>query len=161
LLAIGGMLVASMWATAAGLVCYAAGVAVAAVPLSRNAIARRPGGPAAWMMAASIVWLAVAVLLEAARLALAGSVDRLPDVVITVVPILVVGFTAQVLMGALTQLLPVVLGHGPAEHKAVGAQFDTVYREGAWLLRPSETAGRRTGFGPRSSTGRFCGAGVP
>jgi hypothetical protein len=78
-----------------------------------------------------------------------------------VVPILVVGFTAQVLMGALTQLLPVVLGHGPAEHKAVGAQFDTVYREGAWLLRPSETAGRRTGFGPRSSTGRFCGAGVP
>jgi nitrite reductase (NO-forming) len=33
---------------------------------------------------------------------------------------------------------------GPGDATAfhvVGAQFDTVYREGAWLLRPSETAG--------------------
>jgi nitrite reductase (NO-forming) len=106
--AVGGMIVASVWMAAAGLACYAVGVAVASVPLMHNAVARRPGGPAAWMLAAGVVWLAIAVLFEAIRLMLAGSVEVLPDVVVTVLPILVVGFTAQVLMGALTQLLPVV-----------------------------------------------------
>jgi hypothetical protein len=48
-----------------------------------------------------------------------NGLSRSWHVVVTVLPILVVGFTAQVLMGALTQLLPVMLGRGPAEHKAV------------------------------------------
>ncbi|WIX98047.1 multicopper oxidase domain-containing protein [Amycolatopsis mongoliensis] len=116
LLAVGGMLTANVWVTVAGLACYAAGTVLVIVPLRP---AGRISGPAAWMLAAATGWVAIAVLLDATRLVLAGSVDALPEIVGTVMPVLAVGFTAQVLVGALTQLLPVVLGRGPAEHKAV------------------------------------------
>lgn len=122
-LTVGGILAASRWLTLAGLVCYAAGVGVAMIPLVRALGTRRPRGPAAWMLAAAIGWLGVAVLIEGVRLLLAGSIDALPDVVGAVVPVFVLGFTVQVLVGALTQLLPVVLGRGPAEHKSLSASL--------------------------------------
>lgn len=120
-LAVGGILAASQWLTLAGLACYAAGVGVAIIPLVRALGTRRPRGPAAWMLAAAIGWLGVAVLIEAVRLLVAGSIDALPDAVGAVVPVFVLGFTVQVLVGTLTQLLPVVLGRGPVEHKALSA----------------------------------------
>nr|WP_225956775.1 multicopper oxidase domain-containing protein [Amycolatopsis lexingtonensis] len=123
----GGVLAANVWVTVAGLAGYAAGVVIALLPLRPRT---RPHGPAAWMLAAGTGWLAVAVLIDAVRLLVAGTVDALPDVVATVGPILAAGFAAQVLVGALTQLLPVVLGRGPAEHKAVAE----VLARG-WLLR--------------------------
>ncbi|MDN4519765.1 multicopper oxidase domain-containing protein [Mycolicibacterium austroafricanum] len=114
-----GMLAAVVWLTAAGLLCYAVGVGVVAVPLVRSAVGRRPQGPAAWMLGAATGWLAAAVVYEAGRLLVAGSVQALPAVTAETLPILIVGFTVQVLMGALTQLLPMLVGRGPAEHKAV------------------------------------------
>ena len=119
LFAVAGMVAGSGWLTAGGLLGYAGGVAVAAMPLVGNAVQRRSAGPAAWMLGASLVWLVVAAVSEAGRLLVAGSVDALPGAVASVLPILLVGFAAQVLMGALTQMLPVVLGRGPAEHKVV------------------------------------------
>ncbi|MET8764970.1 multicopper oxidase domain-containing protein [Lentzea sp. NPDC004782] len=113
-LATGGVLAANVWVTAAGLLGYAAGIAVAI-----TALWSRPRGAAAWMLAAGTGWLGTAVLLDAVRLLLAGTVEDLPEVIGTVLPVLAVGFTAQVLIGALTWLLPVVLGRGPAEHKAI------------------------------------------
>lgn len=112
--ATGGVLTANVWVTAAGLLCYAAGIVVAIIPLWS-----RPRGPAAWMLAAGTGWLGVAVLFDAVQLLFAGTVEDLPEVIGTVLPVLAVGFTAQVLVGALTWLLPVVLGRGPAEHKAI------------------------------------------
>ncbi|HET9139239.1 multicopper oxidase domain-containing protein [Actinophytocola sp.] len=121
ILVTGGVLAAQVWVTAAGLLCYAAGTAIAIVALLPT---DTPRGPAAWMLAASTAWLGVAVLLDAGRLIVAGSIDALPDIVTTIMPVLAAGFTAQVLVGALTQLLPVVLGRGPAEHKAIAAVLE-------------------------------------
>ncbi|MEU3764920.1 multicopper oxidase domain-containing protein [Amycolatopsis keratiniphila] len=120
-LAVGGILSASQWLTLAGLVWYTAGVGIAMIPLVRALGTRRPRGPAAWMLAAGTGWLGVAVVFEAVRLLVTGSVDAVPDVVGAVVPVFVLGFTVQVLVGTLTQLLPVVLGRGPVEHKALSA----------------------------------------
>lgn len=126
--AVAGLLTAQPWLAVAGLTGYAAGVGVAAAPLVRATLTRSPHGPAAWMLGASAVWLTMAVLLDAGRLALAGSTDSAPEIMRSVLPVLAVGFTAQVLLGALTQLLPVVLGRGPAGHRAVTALLATGWR---------------------------------
>ncbi|WP_234783595.1 multicopper oxidase domain-containing protein [Mycolicibacterium celeriflavum] len=116
-LAVGGLLAGSVWVTAAGLACYTVGIGVAIVGLWPR---RQPRGPAAWMLAAATAWLGGAVLNDAIGLIAAGSVDAMNRVVDgTVIPVLVAGFAAQVLVGALTQLLPVVLSRGPSEHKAI------------------------------------------
>lgn len=128
--AVAGMLASSVWLSVAGLLCYAAGVGVAVVPLVRNARARTPRGPAAWMLGAAMVWLAVAVLSEAVRLAAAGSLDALPAIASDVLPVLTVGFTVQVLMGALTQLLPAILGRGPHQHRRIAETLCS-----GWQLR--------------------------
>jgi nitrite reductase (NO-forming) len=122
--AVTGMLLGSAPIAAAGLVGYAAGVGMALVPLVDALRRRRPRGPAAWMLSAATAWLAVAVAVDAVRLLAVGPVAAL-DVVL---PVLVVGFAAQVLIGALTQLLPVVLGRGPAEHKEIAAVLGRLWR---------------------------------
>ncbi|GAA3863023.1 multicopper oxidase domain-containing protein [Saccharothrix violaceirubra] len=127
LAAVAGMLTATVWVTVAGLLCYTAGIVLTIIPLRP---ATTPHGPAAWMLAAATAWLGISVLLDAVRLLVAGSVEDLPGVVTTVMPVLAVGFAAQVLVGALTKLLPVVLGRGPAEHRAIA---DILAR--GWQLR--------------------------
>lgn len=115
--AVGGMLAGSVWVSVLGLAGYAAGLVASSTALWSG---RRPNGPAAWMLVAALAWLGVAVSVDAFALAAAGSLAALPHIVSSsVVPILVVGFAAQVLVGALTQLLPAVLSHGSAEHKAI------------------------------------------
>jgi nitrite reductase (NO-forming) len=127
-LGVGGMVAANVWLTATGLVCYAGGIAVAIIPLWPG---RHPRGPAAWMLAAATAWLGIAVAVDAIGLIAAGSVDAMPVFVeTTVIPVLVVGFAAQVLVGALTYLLPVLLSHSSAEHRAIAE----VLAQG-WVLR--------------------------
>ncbi|MGE2833554.1 multicopper oxidase domain-containing protein [Mycobacterium sp. SMC-4] len=128
--AVVGMLLPSVWLTTAGLLSYAAGIGIAVAPLVGNAVQRRPEGPAAWMLGSAMVWLSIAVLSEAVRLVAAGSLAALPAIATGVLPVLAVGFTLQVLLGALTQLLPAVLGRGPAEHKRIA---ETLWS--GWQLR--------------------------
>ncbi|MCV7369937.1 copper oxidase [Mycolicibacterium duvalii] len=133
-IAVTGMLSALLWLTASGLLCYAAGISVVGIPLVRNAVARHPGGPAAWMLGAAVVWLTVAVVSEAGRLLNAGEMAALPAITADVLPIFVVGFVVQVLLGALTQLLPAVLGRGPAEHKVIARFLGSGWRLRVLLL---------------------------
>ena len=112
-----GLLAASLWLTVAGFACYAVGVGVAVVALWPQ---RRPAGPASWMLVGATVWLGVGVLIELIGLLATRSVETLPGLVEgTVIPLLVIGFVAQVLMGALTEMLPVLTAHGPGQRKAV------------------------------------------
>lgn len=126
--AVGGMMAGSVWVGVLGLLGYAAGLVVSSTALWSG---RRPRGPAAWMLVAALAWLGIAVLVDAIALAAAGSLAALPEIVgSSVVPILVVGFAAQALVGALTQLLPAVLSHGSEEHKAIR---DVLVR--GWVVR--------------------------
>lgn len=118
---VAGLLTAAPWLAVAGFAGYAAGVGITVSALWPT---RRPGGPAAWMMVAATVWLGIAVGIEMIGLIAGRSADMLPGLVENnVIPLLVVGFVAQILLGALTQLVPLLVSRGPAERKAVDAYF--------------------------------------
>ncbi|MEV0130996.1 multicopper oxidase domain-containing protein [Dactylosporangium sp. NPDC050688] len=102
--------------------------AVAAVIVIRPAIqvARQkpPASFAAWSFAAAGGWLLAALVLDAISLAVAAgpadAADRFGDVLVP----LLAGFAAQILLGALTHLLPVALGGGPVRVRAAIAVLE-------------------------------------
>ncbi|TDC69574.1 nitrite reductase [Actinomadura sp. GC306] len=117
--AVGGLLTDLRWLAAAGLLLYAGAAALALVPFVRTIARRRPHTPASWMLAAGTAWFAVTLVADAARQSLDG-----------LLPLVLVGFVGQTLLGALTFLLPVVLGGGPAALKANAAVIERL-----WLPR--------------------------
>lgn len=114
--AVGGLLADLRWLAAAGLLLYAAAAGLALVPFVRTLVQRHPHTPASWMLAAGTAWFAVTLVADAAR----QSVDGL-------LPLVLVGFVGQTLLGALTFLLPVVLGGGPAALKANAAVIERLW----------------------------------
>ncbi|MEB3032785.1 multicopper oxidase domain-containing protein [[Mycobacterium] nativiensis] len=128
IVAVVGLLAGSWGLAAVGLAGYAVGVGLAIVGLWPG---RSFTGPAAWMLVGATCWLAVAVVVEVIGLVGARSVDVLPAFVEhTLLPLLAVGFVAQILLGALSQLLPILVANGPPVRKAVIAYLDQ-----GWQLR--------------------------
>lgn len=118
---IAGLLIPNVWIAAAGLLGYAAGVVITAVALWPT---KKPREVGSWNLAAATGWLAVALVVEMVAAVVSGSLDVLPGLIEgSIMPMLVVGFVAQILIGALTQMLPVVVAQGPAERKAVVAHL--------------------------------------
>ena len=115
-LAVGGLLAELRWVVVAGLLLYAGAAALALVPFVRTLRQRRPHTPASWMLAAGTTWFAVTLIADASRQSLSG-----------LLPLVLVGFVGQTLLGALTFLLPVVLGGGPAALKANAALIERVW----------------------------------
>jgi nitrite reductase (NO-forming) len=99
-------------AALAGLALYAAGLGVALVPFVRTALRRPPHTAASWMLGAGMVWLVVAVVADLVALLASRRVVDLDGQLARLVPVVVAGFALQTLSGALTYLLPVVLGRG-------------------------------------------------
>jgi len=79
---------------------------------------------AAWSLGAAQLWFALCTLGFGLRVALAPSWTAAAAGVETLVPYFAVGFAAQILLGALSHLVPVVLGGGPAALKATAAELD-------------------------------------
>ena len=79
---------------------------------------------AAWSLGAALVWFALCTLGFGLQLALAPSWTVAAAGVETLVPYFALGFAAQILLGALSHLVPVVLGGGPATLKATAAELD-------------------------------------
>ncbi|WP_226900351.1 multicopper oxidase domain-containing protein [Nonomuraea phyllanthi] len=126
---VAGLLAGWRWAAVAGLAAYAVGGLTALAPLADALRRRRPHTGAAWMLGAAIVWfevaLAVDLVITATRPAgeVAGALSPL-------LPIVLAGFVAQVLLGSLLHLLPAVLGGGPARFKENAALL-----ERGWAVR--------------------------
>ncbi|MFA1538285.1 multicopper oxidase domain-containing protein [Actinomadura monticuli] len=118
-LAVGGLLAELRWVVVGGLLVYAGAAALALVPFARTLGRRRPHTAASWMLAAGTAWFAVTLIADASRQSLSG-----------LLPLVLVGFVGQTLLGALTFLLPVVLGGGPAALKANAALIERV-----WVVR--------------------------
>ena len=119
-----GLLVWWPVVAAAGVALVAVAVVVSAVPAATAARQRPPSSFSAWSIAAGIGWLLVALALDAATLlAAADPAVARADFDPVLVPLLV-GFVAQVLLGALAYLLPVALGGGPAVVRAGTAVLD-------------------------------------
>jgi nitrite reductase (NO-forming) len=111
-------------AAALGMALYAAGVAVTGHLFART-VRRRPAisAAAAWMLAAALAWLAVGVVVDLGLL-VAGPLAQVQDDIDSLIPVLLVGLVAQVLVGALTYLLPIVLSSGPKERAALRAMLE-------------------------------------
>ena len=130
LIAVAGLVAAWRPTAVLGLACYAAGVAVA-VQLFARTVRRRPAisAAAAWMLAAAAGWLFAGVVVDLVLLA-ARPLTEVRDDIRSLVPVLLVGLVAQVLIGALTYLLPVVLAGGPKDRAVLRAVL-----ERGWVLR--------------------------
>lgn len=115
---------------AAGLALYVAGAALAVHLLVRTVRGNRPvSAAAAWVLATATCWLLIAVAADLAWLA-ARPLAEAQTGIDALLPVLLIGFVAQILIGALTYLLPVVLSSGPKDRAAVRALL-----ERGWLLR--------------------------
>lgn len=108
----------------AGLALLAAAVVVIAVSAARTAVQRPPSTFAAWSVASAIGWLLVALAIDAATLLTAADPASAATMFGRVLVPLLAGFTAQVLVGSLAYLLPVVLGGGPALVRVRSALLD-------------------------------------
>lgn len=121
---VAGPLIGSRWATLAGVLGYLAGLVVAARPLVRAGRAKPPASFATWSVLAGFGWLIVSLVGLASILALAPSWDAVSARMGFVVVTLTAGFAVQVLLGALSYLVPVVLGGGPTAVRATTAVLD-------------------------------------
>ncbi|MFI7707557.1 multicopper oxidase domain-containing protein [Nonomuraea sp. NPDC049480] len=120
---VAGLLAGWRWVTLAGLVAYAAGGLAVLAPLADALRRRRPHTGASWMLGAAIVWFEVTLaanLVVIATRPAAGVAAALEPLL----PLVLVGFVAQVLLGSLLHLLPAVLGGGPARFKENAALLE-------------------------------------
>ncbi|MEU3979300.1 multicopper oxidase domain-containing protein [Streptomyces sp. NPDC026672] len=124
LIAVAGLAAGVRPPAVAGIGGYAVGVALAAHLFART-VRRRPpiSAAAAWTLAAAAAWLLTGVVADAVILA-TGTLTGAQEGIGRLVPVWLVGFVAQVLVGALTYLLPVVLGAGPKERAALRAVLE-------------------------------------
>ncbi len=119
-----GALVDQRAVLAAGVFLYLLGLAlvlVEAVQLARTAPAVSYAG---WTIAAALTWFALCTLGFGLVVASAPSWRAAADRLEFLVPFIAVGFAAQILIGALSYLLPVVLGGGPRALKATAGELD-------------------------------------
>jgi nitrite reductase (NO-forming) len=117
------------WLAAAGMAAYLAGAAASLGPAAREMRAKPPRTAPAWALLAGNAWLIAALAADTVALA-AGlhEADRMLERLL--IPVLGVGVVAQVLAGALTFLLPVTVGGGPAGNRRL-----TSILEHGWRLR--------------------------
>lgn len=120
---VGGLLMGWRWVALAGLVAYAVGGLAVLAPLVDALRRRRPHTGASWMLGAAIVWFEVAL---AANLVLVATrpAAEVAAALEPLLPLVLVGFVAQVLLGSLLHLLPAVLGGGPARFKENAALLE-------------------------------------
>jgi nitrite reductase (NO-forming) len=124
----GGILAGQAGVALAGLCGYAIGVGITLVPFVRTMRRRPPRSGAAWLMAVGTGWLLVGLAMNGAALLVpAGARAALEQELPTV---LLLGFLAPILAGALSYLLVPALARGPAQRRAV-----TALLERAWQAR--------------------------
>ncbi|WP_078913911.1 multicopper oxidase domain-containing protein [Streptomyces sp. NRRL S-37] len=119
---------------APGVVGYAAGLVIAGIPWVREARAKAPRSFAAWSVAAGGLWLAGSLLGLAGILLSTTSWITVGERTSLLTAPLAAGWIAQVLLGALSFLVPVVLGGGPTAVRAATAGL-----ERAWPARLTVT----------------------
>ncbi|OJU40373.1 MAG: copper oxidase [Microbacterium sp. 69-10] len=128
LVAAAGAVAGLLPAVALGLLAYLAGLVVIGVSLFRAARQKAPRSFAALSVGMALVWWvgAVGMLAVGAVVAFTDGTgfDALARLVDRVVPYLAAGFAAQVLVGALSYLIPVVLGGGPTPVRTGTTVFD-------------------------------------
>lgn len=111
-------------AAVAGLAVYAAGLVWSGRSLLVALRGRRPREFASASIGAAVVWFPIALVATGWLLATAPDARAVTAAYPTLAGLWGVGFAAQLLLGALSYLLPSVLGGGPSAVRAAAAEFD-------------------------------------
>lgn len=120
-LTVAGALAGLTWLAVAGLLLYAAALALVLALMVLTPAAKKPADYATFSVAAGMVWLTTGVLFSAYLVA-TSPFDSLTLRPVT--PIFVAGFLAQTLLGAMTYLLPARMGGGPKAVRAANKEFN-------------------------------------
>ena len=107
-----------------GLLIYLGGVIYICVPLAKVVRSKPPTSFAPLSALAALLWLLVSLVWLLALTFSSNGWEALHRGIESVAPVLAAGFAAQVLGAALTYLVPVVLGGGPAMFKRRTAVLD-------------------------------------
>ncbi len=110
---------------ALGLATYLAGTTILLVPAVRAARTRPPTSFPAWSILAGFCWFVASLVVVVLGALTATDWQELGASFSSVTPLLAVGFAAQVLLGALSYLVPVVLGGGPTPVREANRVLDT------------------------------------
>lgn len=110
---------------AAGLSGYLVGIHLLAVPNARAAWSKAPMSFPTWSVAAGVGWLVGCLVALTVGVAWSTDWADVERELSSLTPFLAAGFAAQVLLGALSYLVPVVLGGGPAPVRAANRVFDS------------------------------------
>ncbi|PYI65421.1 copper oxidase [Arthrobacter livingstonensis] len=124
LLTTAGAAAGVMFLCTVGLLVYLGGVVYVCIPLAKAVRGKPPVTFAPLSAIAALVWLAASLVWLVGLTATSGSWNGLHHGIESVAPVLAAGFAAQVLGAALSYLLPVVLGGGPAMVKHRTAILD-------------------------------------
>ncbi|MGZ8737517.1 MAG: multicopper oxidase domain-containing protein, partial [Nocardioides sp.] len=119
-----GALAGQRLVAAAGLATYLGGLILVARPFVAAARGKAPAHFPTWSVLAGVSWLAGCVGFLSVAVGTAGSWHAVHDRVEVLTPALAAGFGAQVLVGALSFLIPVALGGGPTPVRAANAALD-------------------------------------
>ena len=119
-----GSLTAEPLLVSAGLCVYLAGMGLLAVPFLDAGRRKPPRTFATLSVATGVGWLSVVLTALVVRFASAGEIGAAAHGVEWGVPLLAAGFAAQVLLGALSYLVPVALGGGPVPVRAATSVLD-------------------------------------
>ncbi|SNU02546.1 nitrite reductase (NO-forming) [Ruaniaceae bacterium KH17] len=126
---------------ALGLFGYLAGLGVIGISLWRAALGATPKSFSALSVGIALLWWAgsVAVIAVGTIVTFANGSDlaAVRELMDAVVPYLAAGFATQILLGALSYLIPVVLGGGPAAVRTGSTVFD---RAGTLRVAVANTA---------------------
>ncbi|MCE3552005.1 multicopper oxidase domain-containing protein [Pseudonocardia sp. RS11V-5] len=109
---------------AAGVLAYLGGLALAGRAFVRTARGKAPASYPTWSVLAAAGWLAGVLVALAVAVASAPSWTAVGTRLDRLATPLAAGFGAQVLLGALSYLVPVVLGGGPAAVRAANAELE-------------------------------------
>jgi nitrite reductase (NO-forming) len=120
----GGALAGQQLVTSLGIVGYLAGLAMVAEPFVSAARGKPPASYPTWSILAGLMWWVGAMVVLAIGVAIAPSWDAVGVQVGWLATFLAAGFGAQVLLGALSYLVPMALGGGPAPVRAANAVLD-------------------------------------
>lgn len=124
LLAVAGCLAGVRPVVGVAMLGYVAGLVLLARPFVTALRNKAPVHFPTWSVLAAVCWLAGLVLTLAVLVAVAPSWEVAHERVESLTPAFAVGFGAQVLLGALSYLIPVSIGRGPAGTRAANTVLD-------------------------------------
>jgi nitrite reductase (NO-forming) len=124
LLAMAGCLAGLRPVVGVAMLGYAAGLVLLARPFVTALRQKAPVHFPTWSVLAAVCWLAGLALLLGILVAVAPNWEVAHERVESLTPAFAVGFGAQVLLGALSYLIPVSIGRGPAGTRAANTVLD-------------------------------------